>query len=1339
MRTPQLEPRRPARRLIGVAAVATATLAITGLTVPAAYAATPTHSIADVQGSAATTPIAGQTVTVEGIVTADYRGVSGYRGIVVQSEGADVTPGVSDALFVFLGSKNPAGIAIGDKVTVTGTAGENFDQTQINASGATGVVELVAAGVGVPAATPLPDSVVGSDREPYENMLVSPTGDYRVISSHNLFSFGELWLDPGELPVKSTETTDAGPDANAIAAANRASRILLDDGYSIRVDNAQHPGTQPYFTADTVVRNGDRVDFPEAGYILAWGFNEWRLQPTTPINDASPASAKPTFEMLNPRPEAAPEVGGDFSVAAFNVFNYFTTLTSQNSQARGADTAADFAIQKSKIIAAINGLDADVVALQEIENSVKLGETVDEALADLVAGLNAAAGAGTWDYVRTPAALQDAAITDFITNAIIFKPAAVTPSGASLTQVDETVWDIAREPLAQAFTANSSGKVFSVVANHFKSKGGGTGAEPADGQGFFNAERVEQANSLLAFVNDTVIPASGSEDVFLIGDFNAYAEEDPAQVFTSAGYVDLVPAKTDGQYTYTFDGELGSLDHVFASASVAASVTGVGVWNINSPEWGDRGYEFDAAEAGTVFRSSDHDPIKVGVSAEVAPVEIEILTVNDFHGRLEFVAGNPPIPGAAQMGGMVDFWEAQNPNTTFVGAGDMIGASTFTSFIQNDRPTIDALNAMGFDGSSFGNHEFDQGRADVDDRILDAADWPYVAANLYDRATGAPAYDEYFLQEFQGVSVGFIGAVTEALPELVSPAGIATLEVRSIIDEVNRVADYLSDGNAANGEADVLVLLVHEGAATPAIESSTDDSAFGQIVMGIDPEISAIVSGHTHLAYDHEVTVPGMDRPRLVLSAGQYGSFYGHMDLTVDPITKELVSFTAEVLPLSGFTPDAEVAAIVADAVAVAKELGSVKVGEITDNFYRAVQNPTATNPFPENRGGESTLGNFVADVQLWAAQELGAQIALMNPGGLRADLVYASSGPSDPDGNVTYAEAANVQPFANTLTTLTLTGAQLKQVFEEQWQPAGAQRPFLKLAVSEGLEYTYDPTSPVGSRITAIYLNGELVEAADTFTVVANSFLAAGGDNFFTLAEGTNRADSGRIDLQSMVDYFKANPVATPSFEQRAVGVHVSAPDADGYSAGDQVTLDLSSLLLSRGGPTTGTVEVLAGSTVLGSATIDGTIVDTTDEQGRAQVQVTIPADAAEGTLVLTIRVVETGTSIDVPLQIVSNLEEIANTKAPKITGDARVGKTLKVNEGNWSVEKPKFGYQWLRDGQPIDGATGESYKLTQADAGHQISVEVTASASGFAPGTATTKKVEVNAPVGIFGWLFS
>jgi 5'-nucleotidase len=1203
------------------------------LTAPAFAAQTltaETNTIAEVQGTGATTPLAGQTVTVHGVVTADYRGVSNYRGIVIQTQGSggatDATPGASDGIFVYLNQANPA-VAIGDLVEVTGVAGENFAQTQITATSAANTV-LVTAGVGVPEATALPDSVVGGAREPLESMLVEPTGTYLVSSSHQLFNFGTLWLNAGALAVKSTETTDAGPAADAIAAANRANRLLLDDGYSIQVTNANHPGTQPYFTKDTVVRNGDTVQWPANPYILSWGFDDWRLQPTIPINDASPAAYRPTFTANNPRPATPPAVGGDFSVAAFNVFNYFTTFSDDDPLARGAANQAQFDIQKSKIVAAINGLDANVVTLMEIENSIKLGDPVDTALADLVAGLNAAAGSNVWSYVPTPAALADAAATtDFITNAIIYKNASVTPVGASFADIDETVWDIAREPIAQTFQVD--GRTVTVIANHFKSKSspGGTPppAEPADGQGFFNAERVEQANSVLAFAAGIAADPAKGPDIMMLGDFNSYAQEDPVQAITAAGFVDLLPARTDNQYSYTFDGELGSLDHAFASASLAPSITGVGVWAINAPEWSDRGYAFGAAEAGTPYRSSDHDPIKVGVAAVAPPVDIDIVSINDFHGRLEASA---PAAGAAVLGGMVDSYRAANPNTLFVSAGDNIGASTFTSFIQDDQPTIDALNAIGLDASAFGNHEFDQGQADVDGRILPAADWPYLGANIYDKATGDPAYDGYSLSTVNGVTVGFIGAVTTEMPSLVSPAGIANLTFGDIPTAVNRVADELSDGNQANGEADVIVLLVHEGAGSPALEDATGDTPMGHIVNGVDANVDAIVSGHTHQAYNHSIPIPGTNRSRPVISEGSYGEKYGHMNLSVDPTTGELLSIDSEVLPLFGaFPPDPEVAQIVADAVAVAAVKGAVKVGEITADFNRAKQTATPS----ENRGGESPLGNFVADVQLWATQSAGSQIALMNPGGLRADLKFASTGATDPDGNLTYKEAAGVQPFANTLVTMDLTGAQLKQVLEEQWQPAAASRPFLKLGVSDGFKYSYDPSAPAGDRIDSMYLNGVLIDPAASYKVTVNSFLAAGGDNFTTLAQGANAADSGKVDLQSMVDYFVANPVASPDYKQRAVGVKLSAPEV---APGDSLTLDLSSLLFSNGEPNAGTAVVSAGGTELGSASIDPTIVDTTDEVGRASVTVTVPSDAS-GTLVLTVSVPETGTTIDVPVTV--------------------------------------------------------------------------------------------------------
>ncbi len=1225
--TGQRRPEPPRRGRIAALALATAAaLGLSSLAATPAIAADVTHTIADVQGSESASPLVDTTVTVEGVVTADHR-VGGYKGVYLQTQGSggetDATPGMSDGIFVYLGDSNPD-IAIGDLVKVTGPVSEYFGLTQITGS-AQYAVELVSEAAGVPAPTALPDTVVGSDREQFEGMLVAPTGTYRLSSSHQLFNFGTLWLSAGQdLPVKSTEQMQPGEAANAIAAANRANRLVLDDGYNIQIGNKAHQGDQPYLTADTVVRIGDVVQFPAQPHVLSYGFDDWRLQPVVPITDASEPGYKPTFEQTNPRPVSPPNVGGDIQAAAFNVFNYFTTLSSDNPDARGAETQAEFEIQKSKIVAAINGLDAEIVALSEIENSVKLGEPVDEALADLVSGLNTAAGSDVWAYVPTPAPLHDADITDFITNALIYKKADVTPVGESMTQVDETVWDIAREPVAQTFSSGE--KTLTVVANHFKSKSG-EGEEPADGQGQFNAERVEQANAVVDFVGD-LEASSGSSDILLLGDFNAYSQEDPMRVFAEAGWLDLVPIFAPGQFTYTFDGELGSLDHAIASPSLARSITGAGAWAINAAEWSDRGYPFGAAEAGTPYRSSDHDPITVGISQAVLPVDINVVTVNDFHGRIE---QNGASGGAAVLSGAVKQIESQNPNTIFAAAGDLIGASTFTSFIQQDNPTIDALNAAGLDVSAVGNHEFDQGWEDLRDRVIPRAAWEYLGANVYDRTTGEPALPEYFVQTFGGVSVGFIGAVTNELPSLVSPAGIADLEIRDVTTETNRVADNLRDGDAANGEADVVILLVHEGAATPDISSATDNSAFGQIVTGVDSDVNAIVSAHTHLAYNHVI------EGRPVISAGQYGEFFGLMDISVNPETKELLEISNEILPLMDTTTDPPtplypadpaVTPIVEAATAAAEELGSAKVGEITGDFNRARQSNGE-----ENRGGESTLGNFVADVQLWATQDQGAEIAFMNPGGLRADLTFASSGPNDPEGNVTYREAASVQPFANTLVTMTLTGDQIRQLLEEQWQPADASRPFLKLGVSKGFTYTYDATAAAGSRITNMFLNGEPVSGGESYRVVVNSFLAAGGDNFATLAAGTDRADTGQVDLQSMVDYFAEQGTASPDYAQRSIGVRLSPPDADGYSAGDVVTVDLSSLLFSAGEPTGSTVNITLGDTVLGSAPIDPSIVDTTDEAGRASVQMTVP-EGVVGVQQLLVTVPETGTAIPILIE---------------------------------------------------------------------------------------------------------
>ncbi|WP_461638234.1 ExeM/NucH family extracellular endonuclease [Leucobacter sp. BZR 635] len=1169
------------------------------------------RSIAEVQGTSDVSPLVGQTVQVEGVITADYR-TGGYAGVAIQTAGSggDAAPReASDGIFVYLDGKDVAG-EIGDLISVTGAVSEYFGQTQITPS-AVSDVALVQQEAGVPAATPLPDSVVGDAREAYENMLVAPTGDYFVASSHQLFNFGALWLNPGELQVKSTETTRPGPDADAIAQANADARILLDDGYSIQTTNNAHPGEQPYFTKDTVVRNGDTVNFAEQAFVLQYGFDEWRLQPQAPLDNTSAESQRVSFTAKNARP-AAPTVGGDAKVAAFNVYNYFTTLQSDNKNARGAKTAAQFKTQKSKIVTAINELDADIVGLMEIENSVKFGKPADTALADLVDGLNEAAGGAVWSYVPTPKALHNAGTTDFITNAIIYKNDAVKPKGDSQTIIDENVWGNAREPIAQAFDID--GRTVTVVANHFKSKSG-KGAEPADGQGHFNGDRVAQAKSLLSFT-EQLETSSGSPDMLLVGDFNAYGQEDPVFEFTSQGWINTVPALAAGQYSYTFNGELGSLDHVIASPSLKDSLTGAAIWASNSAEWGDRGYGFGATDPGSPFRASDHDPIVVGVnaSATAQPVSIDVATINDFHGRIE---ADGKAAGAAVISGAVAEFRKNNPNLIFAGAGDLIGASTFTSFIQKDEPTIDALNLAGLDVSAAGNHEFDEGWEDLRDRVQDRADWEYISSNVFVTETGEPALAPSWVREVDGVKVGFVGAVTEDLDTLVSPEGIKDLEVRSVAESVNDAAAALRDGDDANGEADVVILLVHEGAATTDPATITPESQLGKIVNGVGDDVDAIVSAHTHLAYNHVID----GRP--VVSAGQHGENLGLMNLQVDRDTKELISIKNEIKPLvvdgePQYPADPAVQEVVDAAKAEADVLGGVSVGSITGDFNRARQSDGKT----ENRGGESTIGNFVADAHLWSTD---ADIALMNPGGIRANLAHASSGEGDPDGNVTYREAATVQPFANALTTIQLTGAQVKSVLEEQWQPEGSARPFLKLGVSKGLNYQYDPAAARGEHITSLTLDGKPLDMAKTYTVAANAFLAGGGDNFVTFREGTDLRDTGRSDLQSMVEWFAINKEATPDLAQRAVGVQISAPaaqaaeaakaaaaDAGEYAAGDKVTVDLSSLAFSAGEAVPEAVTATLAGKEIATAPVDTAVTDAWDEAGRATLSFTVPAGLA-------------------------------------------------------------------------------------------------------------------------------
>lgn len=567
--------------------------------------------------------------------------------------------------------------------------------------------------------------------------------------------------------------------------------------------------------------------------------------------------------------------------------------------------------------------------------------------------------------------------------------------------------------------------------------------------------------------------------------------------------------------------------------------------------------------------------------AQAAPVPepaaetftLDLLDINDFHGR---IAADRSSAGAAVLAGAVDELRAQNPNTLFVSAGDNIGASTFASASQNDNPTIDALAAGGLDVSTVGNHEFDRGFADLSGRVIDryatasgqdGEDFA-LGANVYNKGTTTPALREYAIREVNGINVGFIGTVTEDVPSLVTPTGIQDLEFGSELEAVNRVAAQLSDGNAGNGEADVLVLLTHNGSESTSCDTiATEDTSYGKLLRGASAEVDAVISGHTHQAYGCKVAGPdGVERP--VMQAHQYGTTLGKVSLEIDSSTGDVVESTPSLLPLAtedeagdwqpNYTANETVQSIVDKALADSEEVGNVKVGEISADILRGGDIPGS------DRGVESTLGNTVADIHLWATSNedfagTPAQIAFMNPGGLRADLLYGE------DGTVTYKAAADVQPFANTLITFEMTGAQIREALEQQWQPDGSERAKLHLGISEGLSYTYIEEAPRGEHIQTITFNGEPLDEAATFQVAANAFLAAGGDNFAAFAEGANHADSGQIDLDATVNYFKSHDVVDPAPLGRAMiagtdwaQVELSATEAE---AGQDIEVTVTGL----------------------------------------------------------------------------------------------------------------------------------------------------------------------------------
>ncbi|MEQ1911733.1 MAG: ExeM/NucH family extracellular endonuclease, partial [Vicinamibacterales bacterium] len=629
--------------------------------------APPLTFIHDVQGSGPASPLAGATAAVEGIVVANFQGTTKLQGFFLQEEDtdADANPATSEGIFVFCGGC-PTAIAEGQRVRVTGVVSEFFNMTEITASTA-GSVVVTNAGNSLALVTPSPIDlpIAGSVDDFYEareGMKVTFVDSLTVSEYFELGRFGQIVLYEGGRPRQFTEANApsvAGNAANADTLSRR--RVILDDENNAQESylstssppgppdgqqSVYYPRANGGFSVGSqgtdFFRGGDLVNGLTG--VLQWSFpglgaNTWRIRPTA----ANPAS----FTVANPRPATPPEVGGAIKAVGMNLLNYFTTIdtTSSNStgpcapggtlDCRGADSVAELARQRERASVVICAINADVYGFAELENT-----TAGDAITDLLGAVNArCGGAHPYQYVNTGGTLG----TDAIRVQQIYRTGIVSPVGSPLVDLDPVH---NRPPTAQTFdvvdAANTAfGQRFTVIVNHFKSKGcPGTGADAdaGDGQGCFNGARTAQATRLLTWINSTVVPAAGDPDVLLLGDFNAYAKEDPITTLQAGGFNDLETTFHGANaYSYLFDGQLGHLDYGLASASLLGQVTGADAWHINADEVELFDYNDELRDSpgestfeekpdgsalvpprvvfqpGSPYRASDHDPVIVGL------------------------------------------------------------------------------------------------------------------------------------------------------------------------------------------------------------------------------------------------------------------------------------------------------------------------------------------------------------------------------------------------------------------------------------------------------------------------------------------------------------------------------------------------------------------------------------------------------------------------------------------------------------------------------------------------------------------------------------------------------
>jgi 5'-nucleotidase len=551
--------------------------------------------------------------------------------------------------------------------------------------------------------------------------------------------------------------------------------------------------------------------------------------------------------------------------------------------------------------------------------------------------------------------------------------------------------------------------------------------------------------------------------------------------------------------------------------------------------------------------------------------KLKIVAFNDFHGNLQSpgkIRANTqsplvPVGGADYLASYVARLKNQNPNNIVVAAGDLIGASPLVSSLFDDEDTIAAMNRIGLDLSSVGNHEFDKGKEELlrmqrggcatsdqnscrrpagDTVRFGGAKFEYLAANVVDTSTGETLLPAYAVKSFQGVPVAFIGLTLKDTPTIVSAAGIRGLRFDDEATTINRIVARLRGQGIR-----IFVVLIHQGGRHSAnvpvdindCEAGLQSSPIASIVSKLDDGVDLVVSGHTHEAY--VCRMPNRSgRQVLVTSAGAFGELLTDIDMTIDPATKQDKSVTArnilvERTTAGGMVPNAALQRMTDQYLKLAAPIANRKVGAITADATKTA-----------STAGETPLGDLVADAELYATRAAGpggAVAAFMNMGGIRTAIPFDPGVAGMAKGAVTYGELFSVQPFGNSLITMTLTGAQIKTLLEEQFKgcaagfPAGVHPPDLDrpLQVSEGFSYVWKESGALCGKVDlgSIRIGGQAISPSATYRVTVNSFMADGGDEFYVLKNGADRV-GGPQDLDAMTAYFGRGQPVTPPTPQR-------------------------------------------------------------------------------------------------------------------------------------------------------------------------------------------------------------